>query len=91
VLRLVWTPEALADLETTIGYIAERNVSAAENLQTLIEHTAEQLPLHPVLYRPGRVPGTREAVVHPNHILVYRVAIDVIEVLAVLHARQRYP
>jgi addiction module RelE/StbE family toxin len=91
VLRLVWTPEALADLQTTIDYIAERNVSAAEKLQALIEHTAEQLPLHPFLYRPGRVPRTREAVVHPNHILVYRVGIDVIDVLAVLHARQRYP
>jgi toxin ParE1/3/4 len=36
------------------------------------------------------VPGTREAVVHPNYILVYRVG-ECIEVLAVLHARQQYP
>lgn len=90
-LRLGWTPEALADLHSTIDYIAERNISAAENLLSLIEHTAEQLVVHPFLYRTGRISGTREALVHSNHILVYRVGTDIIEVLAVLHARQRYP
>jgi toxin ParE1/3/4 len=43
------------------------------------------------MYRAGRVAGTREAVLHPNYILVYRVATDTIEVVRVLHARQRYP
>lgn len=42
------------------------------------------------LHRPGRIPGTREAVVHPNYILIYRVA-EIIEALAVFHARQPYP
>jgi len=51
------------------------------------------LPLaeHPYLYRPGRVAGTREAVVHPNYIVVYRVATEAVEVVAVVHARQHYP
>ncbi len=90
-LRLVWGAEALADLERIVGYIADRNLFAAERLQDAIEHTAEQLPNHPYLYRPGRVPRTREAVVHPNYILVYRVGSDAIDVLAVIHARQQYP
>lgn len=38
-----------------------------------IEACLERLPDHPFLYRPGRAPGTREALVHPNDILVYRV------------------
>jgi len=90
VLPLVWRAEARADLLAIITYIADRNVPAAERLHAAIEHTAEQLPAHPYIHRPGRVAGTREAVVHPNYILVYRVA-DAIEVLAVLHARQQYP
>lgn len=83
-LRLLWSAEALDDLEAIIGYIADRLLNA-------IEHLAEQLPEHPYLYRTGRVPGTREAVVHPNYILVYRVDAEIVDVLAVLHARQQYP
>lgn len=90
-LRLVWSAEALDDLEAIIGYIADRNLDAAGRLQDMIEHVAEQLPEHPYLYRVGRVPGTREAVVHPNYILIYRVDADLIDILAVLHARQQYP
>lgn len=89
-LPLVWRAEARADLVEIITYIAERNLSAAERLQGAIAHTAELLPEHPYIHRPGRVAGTREAVIHPNYILIYRVA-DMIEVLAVLHARQQYP
>jgi toxin ParE1/3/4 len=51
------------------------------------------LPLaeHPFLFRPGRVPGTRELVAHPNYIIVYRVLVDRVEIVSVLHARQLYP
>jgi len=90
-LPLIWTPEAHDDLFTILDYIANRNPTAAERLHAAIEYTADQLPVHPFLYRAGRVTGTREAVVHPNYIIVYRVCETAIEVLAVLHARQRYP
>ena len=55
-----------------------------------MRHATSRIIQNPSLYRPGRVAGTREAVVHPNYILVYRVT-GTIEILAVLHARQRYP
>lgn len=41
--------------------------------------------------RSGRVPGTREAVVHPNYILIYRVTADAVEIVRLVHARQQYP
>ncbi|HET8612394.1 MAG TPA: type II toxin-antitoxin system RelE/ParE family toxin [Sphingomonas sp.] len=90
-LTLVWRANALDDLETIIGYIAERNLSAAAYLQDAIEACAERSPEHPFLYRPGRAPGTREAVVHPNYILVYRVTADMVEIVSLVHARQEYP
>lgn len=65
-LTLVWRASALGDLQEIIGFIAECNVTAAERLQAAIETLAERLPEHPFLFRTGRVPGTREAVVHPN-------------------------
>ena len=90
-MRLVWRASALDDLETIISYIAERNAVAAERLQSLIEACAEGLPERPFLYRPGRVKGTREAVVHPNYILIYEVGEETVEVIAVVHSRQQYP
>ncbi|WP_246053861.1 type II toxin-antitoxin system RelE/ParE family toxin [Halomonas halmophila] len=56
-----------------------------------MEETAKALSEHPYLYRQGRVPGTREAVVHPNYLLVYRITTDHIAILDVLHARREYP
>ena len=89
-LPLVWTNDATSDLLEIADYIAPLNFAASERLITVIRHAAETLPDHPYLYRPGRVAGTREAVIHPNYILVYQVT-TTIEILAILHARQRYP
>ncbi|WP_279629498.1 type II toxin-antitoxin system RelE/ParE family toxin [Blastomonas natatoria] len=35
--------------------------------------------------------GTREAIVHPNYIIIYRVTDDAVIMAAVMHARQQYP
>jgi len=48
------------------------------------------LPENTHLYRFGRMPGTREIVVRPNYLVIYRVT-DQIDILAVLHARQKFP
>lgn len=90
-LRLVWDKKAINDLRRIVDYVGERNPVAAERLQSVIERSAEQLPSYPYLYRPGRTPGTREAVVHPNYMIIYRVGDAAIVVLAVVHSRQRYP
>ena len=69
-LTLRWRPEADADVEAIFTYIAERNFSAATKLRNAILACAERLPDHPYMYRRGRLPDTREAVVHPNYILI---------------------
>lgn len=90
-LPVVWRASTLRKLEQVIDYIEVRNPAAADRIGAAIRHTADRLPDHPYLHRPGRVPGTREAVVHPNYILVYRVMTDRIQILALLHTRQQYP
>lgn len=90
-LPVEWRAEASADLEDILSYIADRNLSAAEDLNEAIEQATSQLPQHPYLYRLGRVDGTRELVVHPNYLVIYRVALAAIEIVAVVHARQQYP
>ena len=43
------------------------------------------------MFRKGRRPNTREAVAHPNYILVYRVGADAVQILGIVHTRQQYP
>ncbi len=90
-LSLIWRDDALDDLDRIFTYIADHDLQAAEKLHVAIQSCAERLPTHPFMYRLGRVPGTREAIVHPNYVLVYSVGADAIEVLSLLHTRQRYP
>ena len=85
-----WRPLARAQLGEILDYIGDRNIVAASELYQNIQAATSALPQHPYLYRFGRVPGTREIVVHPNYLVVYRVT-DRIEILTVLHARQQYP
>ena len=73
-----------------IDYIADHNLAAAIELTQAIEAATTALPENPHLYRFGRVPGTREIVVRPNYLVIYQVT-DQIDLLAVLHARQKYP
>ena len=90
-LPVVWSSEALDDLEGIVDYISLRNPAAADRIQALVENAVERMPAHPYIHRPGRVFGTREAIVHPNYIVIYKVESEVIDIVAVLHARQNYP
>jgi toxin ParE1/3/4 len=90
-LNLIWRQSARSDLRAIVTYIAERNAPAAQQIKDAIEACAERLSEHPFLYRRGRLAGTREAVVHPNYVLIYTVGAEGVEILNVVHARQQYP
>ncbi|MBI3349201.1 MAG: type II toxin-antitoxin system RelE/ParE family toxin [Burkholderiales bacterium] len=82
---------ALADRDAIMAYIAQDNPTAAIDLDLEFEAKAETARLRPKLYKTGRVKGTREIVVRPNYVIVYRVLGDVVDVLRVLHAAQQWP
>ena len=92
-MRLAWRPMALADRETIMDYIAQDNPAAAIELDDEFEAKAEQARQRPTLYKTGRVRGTREIVVRPNYVMVYRIEDegDTLAVLRVLHAAQQWP
>lgn len=90
-LKLAWSEQAIDQLEAIAAYIDQFDPAAADALIARLEACAEKLTEYPYMYRTGRVPGTRDALAHPNYILVYRVAADAVEVLRVLHTRQLYP
>lgn len=90
--RLEWRLQAEDDLVELVGYIAEDNPDAAQDLKDEIESKAAKLPEHPKLYKPSpRVKGMREMVVRSNYIVLYRETPELVEIVNVLHARQQVP
>ncbi|MFM2471865.1 type II toxin-antitoxin system RelE/ParE family toxin [Burkholderia cenocepacia] len=92
-LALHWNPKALEDRAAIMDYIAEDDPLAAVEFDERLEERAVALPAHAELYRQGRVAGTRELVIAPNYVLVYRIrpADGIVEILRVLHARRQWP
>ncbi|MDQ0468194.1 type II toxin-antitoxin system RelE/ParE family toxin [Labrys wisconsinensis] len=86
-----WRRSARDDLLAIVDYIADDNPDAAQRLKDDIEAKVARLPDHPRLYRPGRVPGTREMVVRANYIVIYAEAPEALTILRVLHAAQQWP
>ncbi|MDR5740244.1 MULTISPECIES: type II toxin-antitoxin system RelE/ParE family toxin [unclassified Caballeronia] len=86
-----WRPRARRSLQSIYDHIEEDNPAAADFVFEALIAAAASLPDHPYVYREGRKPNTREMVVMPNYIIVYRVKRDRIQIVNVLHARRRYP
>lgn len=82
---------ALADRERMMDYIAQDNPAAAVRLDELIQQKVEELCRQPTLYRTGRKPGTREMVVRPNYLVIYRIHKGCVEILRVKHAAKMHP
>ncbi|KEZ77519.1 type II toxin-antitoxin system RelE/ParE family toxin [Salinisphaera hydrothermalis] len=90
-LPVVWRETARRQLAEIVAFIAEDNPPAARRLKERIEAVVVPLAQYPYLYPRGRVAGTRELVAHPNYLIVYKVAAERVEIVAVLHARRQYP
>lgn len=90
-LRVDWSESALRDIEQIARYIAQHNPIAAISTVDLVTDAAQNLAYSPYIGRIGRRKNTRELVVHPNYILVYKISNDAIRIITVLHTRQRYP
>ena len=89
-LRVKWSYKAIRQLADIIDYIDQHNSVASVSFQRKAVAAAQKLSSIPHGYRSVRVSGTREMVIHPNYLLVYQVNGE-IDILRVLHARQKYP
>jgi addiction module RelE/StbE family toxin len=87
-----WTKRALTALTHIYGHIAADNPPAADALRDrTLSFVETTLTAHPSIGRPGRIDGTRESVIHPSYIIVYRVTGEVVEILTVRHVAQKWP
>ncbi len=90
-LTLIWREQARQNVKQAVEYIAEYNVAAADRLEAAILARAERVLHHSFMYRAGRVPDAREAVIHPNYVMIYRIMDDAVEIVSLMHTRQQYP
>lgn len=91
-MRIIWTAPALRDLAAARAYIATDNLPAADRQIERVLGAVGSLLRFPELGRPGRRPATRELVVgRTAYLVAYRLRADTIEILRVLHGRQRWP
>jgi toxin ParE1/3/4 len=91
VLQIRWRGSARRKLDAIFEFVSADSPVAARALRDRIQQAVIPASDHPEMFRPGRVPGTREIVAHPNYIVVYRIMADHIEVVSVIHSRQEYP
>ena len=91
-MNILWSPEAIEDLNSLRAYIAQDNPSAARVAALHIAQQIEQLLSdNPQMGRPGRVPGTRELVIPKTPFIVpYRLQRNVIQILRVYHGARRW-
>jgi toxin ParE1/3/4 len=92
-VRVKWLRTALANLNAAGAYIARDNPQAAAVTVRRIVDAIYALAENPQLdiSRAGRVPGTRELIVNRTYLVAYRVRHGELEVLRILHGRQRWP
>jgi len=90
-MRLLWTREAVRAREAIYDHIEAGDPAAALAMDTLFSAAAARLRKHPQLGRNGRLPGSRELVVHPHYVLVYDIRDDALRILHLLHTSRQWP
>lgn len=82
---LRWTRTALRSVDEIAACIAQDNPARATSFAIELKQTTERLRSFPGMGRAGRVPGTRELVLHKNYIAIYRVKGEAVEILRIHH------
>lgn len=93
-MRILWTDEALDDLEEILAYhYLEASPKVAEAVERRIVGEIESLPPFPERVRASdRVPGARELVVNKLPYIVFvQLRDDAVVVLNVVHTRKKFP
>lgn len=92
-MRLRWTEDAFTDLQRISTWIEnDRSGALASKVCRRIYDSVRVLRVQPAQGRLGSVSGTRElVVVGTPYIVVYRVTVEAVELLRILHGAQQWP
>jgi addiction module RelE/StbE family toxin len=84
-VAIKWTRGALRSVDDIARYIARDNPARATTFVAALKASTTRLQDFPGMGRAGRVPGTRELVLHKNYIAIYRVKDGHVEILRIHH------
>ncbi|AFK56163.1 type II toxin-antitoxin system RelE/ParE family toxin [Tistrella mobilis] len=91
-MRIIWSRFAALDRERIFDRIAAHDLGAAIGIDERIQQQSSDLARFPQRGRPGRIPGTRELVIHGTpYILAYRPGEETVRLLRLLHGAQLWP
>lgn len=91
-MEIKWLRKAIANLEAEFRYIAEDDPQAAERFVNEVWRITLLLKEQPAMGREGRVPETRELILHNYpYIIPYRVRNNIIQILRVFHTHRKPP
>jgi addiction module RelE/StbE family toxin len=90
-MRVAWTTSAEQDRADIVDFIGQDNPLAAIRLDEDFGTAVGRLAEHPLMGRPGQLPGTRGAVPHESYRLVYEVRADTVWILALVHTARLWP
>ena len=91
-MNLRWSQRALLDLQRLADRIAaDGKPMAATAFAAELHEAAALLADQPLMGRPGRRHDTREWIVHRNHLMVYRVRGNEIQILQLWHSARQPP
>jgi toxin ParE1/3/4 len=90
--RVVFRPEAEADLSAISLFIAEHSVNRAKRFSQRLRQRCMALKSHPMAGRPrGDLGEGLRGLYERPYVLIYRLTGDDIEIVAILHAMRDLP
>lgn len=91
--RLIWSPQALGDVQRLYRFLAMHNLDAAKRAIKAIRQEVKVLEYQPAIGRPMQdmAPEYREWLINfgdSGYVVLYRLAVSQIVILAVRHQRE---
>ena len=91
-MQITWRPQAREDITHARRYIEQHSPKGARRVVLEIYAAVQRLADAPHLGHPGRVAGTREAVVpRTPYIVAYSVVGNQLLILSVIHGAREWP
>ncbi len=90
-MKVRWISAAKQDRQDIATYIRKDNPRAAARMDQLFSDAAARLAAHPMIGRPGKIPGPRELIPHESYRSVYEVEDETVWILALVHTARQWP